>query len=121
MGSGVVSFAGILHKGNSIPKSKIYDDSGNNPLVTKEGKELREKIERMRSERNKTIPNFNEMTRRLMSEHGFTVETLSEATGVSVGTIKNMRSNSEKAIKISLLYARFICRRTQIHERSRHE
>ena len=104
-GSGVVSFAGILHKGNSIPKSKIYDDSGNNPLVTKEGKELREKIERMRSERNKTIPNFNEMTRRLMSEHGFTVETLSEATGVSVGTIKNMRSNSEKAIKIESIVA----------------
>ena len=99
------------YAGSSIRKSREsrkiigYTDIEGGSLVTQQGKEWREKVRKAMEERAVIEKSFNQMTVDLMTYKNITVEKLAEKTGLSTETIKNMRNNPAKIIKIEEIVA----------------
>ncbi len=96
---------GVLHKGDAIQKQSHFDSKSDGILTTPEGLALRKKLEQQREEMRMLNYDFNSMTKTLIKQRKFTVAKLAEETGLSIDTINDMKSNSEKAFKLESVIA----------------
>ena len=96
---------GLLRKSETQKKKIVYTNMCGGTVITSEGLAKRKEIERLLKEKRMIQRSFNEMTVELMKNKGFTVEHLSEETGLSVETIKNMRNNPSNYCRIEAVTA----------------
>lgn len=73
--------------------------------TTSEGTALRQKLEAMRRDELRLSESFNAMTCRLMKERGVTMEKLAERSGLSIGTIRNLRTDPCRFFEIEVIVA----------------
>ena len=74
-------------------------------LSESELKAAAEKVRRMTAQRKMFRKSFNDMTVELMASRKMTVQTLSDATGISVKTIKLMRNDAARVFGIREIVA----------------
>ena len=99
---------GILQKGNGRGKKKIqYVGANGESAVTQEGLDLRKKIEKQMAETAAVKMDFCGMTVKLMERKRVSIEMLAERTGLSVETIKRMRTRTD--FQFSIQYVIAVC------------
>ena len=82
-----------------------YTDRYGEPIMTKEGAQMRKEIEKQLSEMRMLDGGFDQMTRDLMKLKGFTIERLAEETGLSEETVKRMRNDPTVRFSIETVTA----------------
>lgn len=104
--TGYFNVNGVLYRsvGRGKKTTKFVRADGSSP-VTREGRELRAKVDRERKETGMYRKSFNDMTVELMDQRGVKENQLAEATGLSVGTIKNMRNDPNRVFPIQEIVA----------------
>ncbi len=95
---------GVLHK-TATRKVIKYTNRNGGSLLTEEAFALRKRIEREIAEENKYQSDFNQMTKDLMKKRGFTIDRLADETGLSIETIKNMRTSPSVRFNIETIAA----------------
>ena len=94
----------VLHK-TATRKVIKYTNKNGGSLVTEEALALRKRIEKEIQEANKYQSDFNQMTKDLMKKKGFTIDRLADETGLSVETIKSMRTDPKVRFNIETIAA----------------
>ena len=94
----------VIRKGSTRKVIRYISREGGSP-VTQQGLEWREKVRKAMEEHQAARKTFNQMTVDLMELKNMRVGDLAEKTGLSVDTIKNMRNNPAKAVKIEEIVA----------------
>lgn len=95
---------GVLHKTASRKVIKYTNRNGGS-LLTEEALALRKRIETEIAESNKFRSDFNQMTKDLMKKTGFSIDRLADETGLSVETIKKMRTSPNVRFNIETIAA----------------
>lgn len=98
---------GVLRKTASSRKVVRFTDRNGESLVTEEGLARRKMIEKELLETQTYQKSFNQMTKELMKSNGFTIERLADETGLSVETVKNMRT--EPGIRFNIEAVVSVC------------
>lgn len=84
--------------------AEFADCDGRVPL-TAEGMAVRDRFERARRDEAELSLGFNAMTVKLMQDRGVTVEQLAERSGLSVSTVKNLRTDPDRVFPIEEIVA----------------
>ena len=100
------SYNGFLKKSRSLSsKSLKYVGFNGESVITEEGLRLRKMIEKEMVESSLMRSSFNQTTVNLMKANNMTISKLAEETGLSVETIKNLRSNNKMVFSIETIVA----------------
>ena len=100
------SYNGFLKKSRSLSsKSLKYVGFNGESVITEEGLKLRKMIEKEMVESSLMRSSFNQTTVNLMKANNMTISKLAEETGLSVETIKNLRSNNKMVFSIETIVA----------------
>ena len=96
--------AALSSSGQGRRRVEYVGFNGESP-VTREGKELMASLRKQRAERELFQPSFSEMTVSLMRQRGMTEAALVEASGLSRGTVSNLRNNPHMIFPIQTIVA----------------
>ncbi len=100
----IPSAAALKTLGHRHALAEFADCDGKIPL-TSEGMAIRERFERARWDEAELSLGFNAMTVKLMQDRGVTVEQLAERSGLSVSTVKNLRTDPDRVFPIEEIAA----------------